>query len=449
MDHVFRYIDDHAEEFLERLKKMLRQPSVAAQSHGMEPCAQLVQEMLNQIGAKTQLLPTEGFPVVYGEIAGNGAKTLSFYNHYDVQPAEPFELWQSDPWGAEVREGKLYARGAADNKGDLTARLCAIEAYQKVMGELPLNLKFIIEGEEEIGSPNLGKFAEKNQKLIDADACVWEFGGKDLADRPIVSLGLKGICYVELRVKSTNADAHSSVAAIVPNAAWRLTWALSMLKDKNEKVLIKGFYDRVRKPNKKEIDALKAIGFNEAGNKKKYGIKHFVKKLKGPALLQKYFCEPTCTICGLNSGYTGTGSKTVLPAEAMAKIDFRLVPDQRPAEIVKLLKAHLKKEGFADIEVISLNGEHPARTPMDEPLAEVVTRTAQLIYKKKPVVQPTSPASGPMYMLCQKFGVPAVSTGLGYAGSNGHAPNENIRVNDFILGIKHIAMIVHEYAKRG
>ena len=448
MDRIFRYIDDHADEFLERLKTLLRQPSVAAQSKGMEPCAQLVRQMLDQIGAKTQLLPTDGFPVVYGELAGRDAKTLSFYNHYDVQPAEPFELWQSDPWGAEIRDGKLYARGAADNKGDLTARLCAIEAYQKVMGELPLNHKFIIEGEEEIGSPSLGNFAEQNQKLIKADACVWEFGGKDLADRPIIALGLKGICYVELRIKSTNADAHSSVAAIIPNAAWRLTWALATLKDKNEKVLIKGFYDRVRKPSKKEVDALKSIGFDESGNKKKYGVKNFVKKLKGQALLKKYFYEPTCTICGLSSGYAGTGPKTVLPAEAMTKIDFRLVPDQRPSEIVKLLKAHLKKQGFDDIEVTPLNGEHPARTPLDEPLAKVVVRTAQEIYEKKPVVQPTSPASGPMYMLCQKFGIPAVSTGLGYANSNGHAPNENIRVKDFIAGIKHIAMIVHEYARQ-
>ncbi|MBI3660258.1 M20/M25/M40 family metallo-hydrolase [Candidatus Acetothermia bacterium] len=448
MDKVFRYIDDHAEEFVERLRNLLHQPSVAAQSLGMEPCAQKVRAMLEGIGAKTQLLPTDGFPVVYGELSGQGAKTLSFYNHYDVQPAEPFELWQSDPWAAEIRDGKLYARGASDNKGDLTARICALEAYQKVMGALPLNLKFIIEGEEEIGSPSLGKFAEQNRKLIRADACVWEFGGKDLADRPTISLGLKGICYVELRVKSTIADAHSSIAAIVPNAAWRLTWALSTLKDKNEKVLIKGFYGKVRTPHKKEVDALRSLGFDEAGNKKKYGIKHFVKKLKGTALLRKLYYEPTCTICGISSGYSGTGPKTVLPAEAMAKIDFRLVPDQSPAETVKLLKAHLKKHGFDDLEVIPLNGEHPARTPIDEPLAQIVAKTAQQIYEKKPVVQPTSPASGPMYMLCQKFGIPAVSTGIGYAHSNGHAPNENIRVNDFIAGIKHIAMVVHEYGQR-
>jgi acetylornithine deacetylase/succinyl-diaminopimelate desuccinylase-like protein len=448
MEQVFRYIDDHANEYIERLRTLLRQPSVAAQNQGMEPCAQLVRQMLDRIGAKAQLLPTAGFPVVYGALPGRGPKTLSFYNHYDVQPAEPFELWHSDPWAAEVRDGKLYARGVADNKGDLTARICALEAYQSVMGQLPVPIKFIVEGEEEIGSPSLAKFAEQNQALVQADACVWEFGSKDLADRPIISLGLKGIAYAELRVKSTNADAHSSIAAIVPNAAWRLTWALSTLKDKNERVLIKGFYDKVRKPSRKEMNALKAIGFDEAGHKKKYGIKQFVKKLTGSALLRKLFWEPTCTICGLSSGYSGTGPKTVLPAEAMAKLDFRLVPDQSPAEVIKLLKAHLKTHHFEDIEVIQLNGEHPARTSLDEPLAEVVVNTAQQIYKKKPVVYPTSPASGPMYMLCQRFGIPAVSTGIGYAHSGGHAPNEHIRLGDFLAGIKHIAMIVHSYGQR-
>jgi acetylornithine deacetylase/succinyl-diaminopimelate desuccinylase-like protein len=448
IERVFRHIDDHAEQYIERLRGLLRQPSVAAQNLGMEACAQKVSELLQGIGANSRILPTEGFPVICGELPGRGRRVLSFYNHYDVQPPEPFELWQSDPWAAEIRDGKLYARGASDNKGDLTARLCALEAYQQVMGELPVNIKFIIEGEEEIGSPNLGKFAEKNRQLVQADACIWEFGGKNLNERLVISLGLKGICYVELRVKSTSGDLHSSMGAIVPNAAWRLTWALSTLKDQNEKILIQGFYDRVRKPTKKELDALKNLDSNEAASRKKYGIKRFVKDLKGAALGKKLYYEPTCTICGISSGYAGSGPKTVLPAEAIAKIDFRLVPDQSPIEVVKLLKAHLKRHGFDDVEVRPLNGEFPARTSMDEPLVDVVVRTAAQLYAKRPVVQPTSPASGPMYMLCQRFGIPAVSTGVSYAYANGHAPNENIRLADFIEGMKHIALIVHEYGQR-
>lgn len=445
MERVFSYIDDHRDEFLERLKTLLRQPSVAAQNLGMESCAKLVQQMLDQVGFKTQIFATDGFPVVYGELEGESDKTLMFYDHYDVQPPEPLELWESDPWDPQIRDGKLYARGSSDNKGDLTARLCALEAYQNVMGKLPVTIKFVIEGEEEIGSPHLGQFVKEHKNLLDADGCIWEFGHKDLKDIPQIYLGLKGICYVELRAKGAASDQHSSWGTIVPNPAWRLVWALSTLKDEDEKIQIKGFTRRVRKPSKSELKAVQRLDFDEAGWREKFGIRHYLLKLRGNRLKYKHYFEPTCTICGIWSGYTGPGPKTVLPAEARAKIDFRLVPDQDPDEIVRLLRKHLKKHGFDDIEVIGMHGTYPARTPMDDPLVKVVQSTAQEIYGVAPVVHPTSAASGPMYMLCQQLGIPAVSTGIGYAHSNTHAPNENIRIDDFIEGIKHIANIVHEF----
>lgn len=449
MDKVFQYIDEHRDEFVERLKRLLRQPSVAAQNLGMEPCAKLVQQMLESVGIQTKVLPTDGFPVIYGELKGESNKVLMFYDHYDVQPPEPLELWESDPWDPQIRDGKLYARGSSDNKGDLTARLCALEAYQKTLGQLPVTIKFVIEGEEEIGSPHLGQFVKQHRNLLKADGCIWEFGHKDLKDIPQIYLGLKGICYVELRAKGAASDQHSSWGTLVPNPAWRLVWALGTLKDEDEKIRIKGFYRAVREPSFAELKAVKHLHFDEAGWREKFGIKDYLLQLSGTKLKKKHYFEPTCTICGIWSGYTGPGPKTVLPAEARAKIDFRLVPNQDPDEILALLKKHLKKHGFGDIEVIGMHGVNPARTPMGDPLVEIVRRTAEEIYSVEPVVHPTSAASGPMYTLCQNLGIPAVSTGVGYAHSNTHAPNENIRVDDFIQGVKHIARIVQEFGSTG
>ncbi|MDP9359052.1 MAG: M20/M25/M40 family metallo-hydrolase, partial [Chloroflexota bacterium] len=201
MQDIFAHVDAHADRYITDLQRLLRQPSVAAQNVGMAACASLVEEMLVGVGANPHQVDTRGgFPVVYGEIAGTTAKTLSFYNHYDVQPAEPLDLWESDPWAAEIRDGRIWARGCSDNKGNIAARIAAVDAYQQVRGRLPLSVKFIIEGEEEIGSPHLEHFAEDHPDLCRADACVWEFGGKDIDGRPVVHLGLKGICYVELRV---------------------------------------------------------------------------------------------------------------------------------------------------------------------------------------------------------------------------------------------------------
>ncbi|HIC95477.1 TPA: M20/M25/M40 family metallo-hydrolase, partial [Candidatus Bipolaricaulota bacterium] len=360
----------------------------------------------------------------------------------------PLEEWSSDPFSAEVREGRLFARGAADNKGNIIARLAAVEAYLKVYGELPLGVKFIIEGEEEIGSPHLGEFAEVHPGLVQADGYIWEFGYKDLKERPHLYLGLKGILYVELRATGAKRDLHSSWGTVVPNPAWRLTWALNTLKGEDEKVLIPGFYDKVRPLSPEEREVLAGLDFDEEGWREQLGLGKYLLNLAGEELLEHHLFRPTCTICGLRSGYLGPGSKTVLPHEAQAKIDFRLVPDQDPEEILNLLKDHLSARGFSEteIEVIPHSWEPPARTPPEDPLVKTVIAAARRAYEKEPQVYPISPGSGPMYSLCQRFGIPAVSTGVGYWGSNAHGPNENIRLDDLAQGMKHIALIIQEFA---
>lgn len=447
MQDVYAYIDAHADESIALLQSFCHQPSIAAQGVGMQEMAAMVRSELAALGASPELVDTRGgYPVVYGTLAGSSQRTLSFYNHYDVQPADPLDQWESDPWAAEIRDGRIWARGVADNKGNTVARIAAIRAWQAVRGELPLNVKFIVEGEEEIGSPHLYNFAEDHPEMCAADACIWEFGGRDIDGKPQIHLGLKGICYVELRAKGARLDWHSSVATSVPNPAWRLVWALATLKDQDERVLIPGFYDNVLPPTDAELEVLSRIPDTERERLDDLGIGGFLQGLTGVELAERDYFQPTCTISGFLSGYTGQGSKTVLPGTAMAKLDMRLVANQDPFEIYRLLRQHLDDQGFEDIETELLGPGFPARTRFDAPIAKVVAETFAELFGQEPVIYPTSAGSGPWHQVCSQFGIDACTAGVGHGRSQAHAPNENIYVDDFILGIKHIAAIMDRFA---
>jgi acetylornithine deacetylase/succinyl-diaminopimelate desuccinylase-like protein len=447
MQDVFAYIDQHRDRFIERLQWLCRQPSIAAQNIGIQETAQMVAQLMGEVGVAPHLFTTDGAPVVFGTV-GAGARTLLIYNHYDVQPPEPLELWESPPFAADVRDDKLYARGAADNKGNLVARLCAVEAWLRVRGPLPLALRFVVEGEEEVSSAHLHQFVREHRDLIQADGCLWEAGGKDIQENPGLYMGAKGILYVELEARGANRDVHSSQATMVPNPAWRLVWALSTLKDRNERVLIDGFYDDVVEPTAEEMEHLRRMAAQRDDDlrRRDLGLESFLLGLTGIQLIKRNLFQPTCTICGIGSGYTGQGSKTVLPSRAIAKLDFRLVPNQRPDDILHKLETHLNQHGFADLEVRELGAEHPARTPVDSLLSRVIQETTKEIYGRDPIVSPLMAATGPMYELTAQFGIPTVGTGAGYAHGNGHAPNENIRLDDFIQHMKHVALIIDRFA---
>jgi acetylornithine deacetylase/succinyl-diaminopimelate desuccinylase-like protein len=448
LDDVFAYIDDHADEYISQLQRMLQQPSIAAQGLGMTEMAAMVEGDLAELGFEPKQLDTRGgFPVVYGEKKGTVDRTLSFYDHYDVQPADPLNEWTSDPWSGEIRDGKIFARGVSDNKGNIAARFAAIHAWQQVRGDLPLNVKFIIEGEEEIGSMHLQNFIDDNPELCAADACIWEFGGRDIDGRPQIHLGLKGICYVELRASGARTDWHSSQATSVPNPAWRLTWALASLKGEDDRILIPGFYDKVVAPTDAELKALENLPNTEQERLDDLQIDGFINGLTGMDLHIKDYFEPTCTISGLLSGYTEKGQKTVLPSRAMAKIDMRLVANQDPHEIYALLRKHLDDNGFTDIESELIGAGYPARTSLEAPIARVVAETFDELYGEAPSIYPTSSGSGPWYQLCDALGIDGCTAGVGHGRSQAHAPDENIFVDDFILGIKHIAAIMDRYAK--
>ncbi len=446
---VDRYLEDHLRDSIQELSRLCAQPSVSAQNWGLGECAQMVAEMLRQRGFDAQVYETGGAPVVFGERKGSSDKTLLFYNHYDVQPAEPLELWELPPFVPTLRDGKLFARGVSDDKGHIVSRLFAIDALLSTMDELPCNVKFIIEGEEETSSMHLHGFVRDHQDLLAADACVWEFGGVDHRDQPVEYLGLRGICYVELSVETANQDVHSGIGgSIFPNAAWRLVWALNTLKGPDEQIRIPGYYDDVRPPSQRDHELMEALPDVAEEYRQRYGLKSFLKDVQGGAelRLQEVF-QPTCTICGLTSGYQGPGSKTVLPARASAKVDFRLVPDQTPERVLELLRAHLDEQGFSDVQVEFIGGEAPARTNPDDPFVRLVVEAAREPYGVPMQVVPMTGGSGPNYVFKEYLNLPIVTSGVGHPGAQGHAPNENLRLDLYLKGAQHIARILNEFGK--
>lgn len=424
-------------------------PSVAAQNRGMEESKKFLQNLFDTyIKEKVEFIETSGYPVAYSHIKADSPYTISFYNHYDVQPEDPIELWNTPPFEATEKDGKIYARGIADNKGNLIARLAAVHAMKQQNPNLPINVKFIFEGEEEIGSIHLSEFAENHADKIQSDGNVWEFGYRDVDDRLQVSLGVKGMLYVELSAEGANTDLHSANASIIESPAWRLLFALTSLKDQNDKILIPGFYDDVIEPTSEEIESLSRYLFDEEANKEKLGISKFVNDLTGIDLKRKHLFEPTCNICGISSGYTGEGSKTVLPNHAFAKLDFRLVPGQDPNRILKLLREHLDNQGFHDIKIKEMSGVQAARTHPTETIVEAVIETVTTSEDMAPNIVPNTPGTGPMYDLCQRYGIPSVSFGVGHYASNNHAPNENIREKDFYKHIEQVADLIVRFEKK-
>lgn len=443
------HIEKNLNQSLEELKHYVAQPSISAQNLGLQECAQLVKEMLERRGFKAEINATDGAPVVFGERKGKSEKTLLIYNHYDVQPPEPLELWDSPPFEPEIRDGKMYGRGVSDDKSHLTSRLHAIDAILAEEGDIPCGIKFIVEGEEETASIHLHDYIAENLEKLKADACIWEFGYLDHRNRPQQYLGLRGICYVELSVKSLSTDVHSGVGgSIFPNAAWRLVWALNSLKGADERIRIPGFYDDVVPPTERDREFMAKLPDVEEEYKSRYGVKEFIKGLQGGTDLKvEEVFSPTCTICGLTSGYQGPGSKTVQPAFASAKVDFRLVPNQKPRDILKKLRAHLDAEGFSDVEITFLGGEPAARTDPDHPFVKLVVESAIDVYDMPMDIVPMTGGSGPNYPFVHDLRLPVVTMGLGYPETRAHAPNENIRIDLYAQHAKHMARVIKEFAK--
>ena len=442
LGRTLEYIRQGRDRFLDDLTGLCRLESVSAWGRSLHETARAVAALLERAGVEVAVRETAGQPVVIGRARGRTDRTIVFYNHYDVQPPDPLEAWVSPPFQPVLRDGRLYGRGTADNKGNLAARIQAVEAWNRAGGGLPVSVAFVFEGEEETGSPNLGPVVQENAGWLGrAEGVVWEAGYRDADGRPTVSLGVKGICYVELRARGARSDLHSSQATLVPNPAWRLVWALATIKDQSECILIEGFSDAVREPSAADLELLQAIPDGAESMARNFGLSGLLGGLKGVAAHRRNFFAPTATICGLNSGYTGPGEKTVLPSEAIAKLDFRLVPDQDPEDIQAKVRAHLQRHGFGDIEVKVFAGERPARTDPSSPFVALVRSAMRETYGQEAIVYPTMTGSGPMPVFSD-LGLPVAGLGVGHPGSSVHAPNENIVVEDYVLGIETVATLL-------
>ncbi len=455
------YIDLHFDRFVSELQEAVRKPSIAAQNIGMGEAANHLKTLMGNYGIDARLIPTKGgYPCIYGEVKGKLDKTLLFYDHYDVQPPDPLDEWESEPFGGDIRNGKIFARGVSDNKGNACARIQAVGTMLKLRGELPLTVKFLIEGEEEIGSPHLGQFIKDNANILRADYGVWESGYMNPNGRPGMYLGVKGMLYVELTAKGASKDMHSGSATTIPNPAWRLVWALSAIKDKSEHVLIPGFYDDVLLPTDTEMELLRdaaedpALPGEESAKRaqesaRALGLESYLLGMHGIELRKRSLFSPTANICGFKAGYLGEGQKTVLPARALVKMDFRLVPEQDPEDILRKLKKHLDDQGFSDIEVKVISFDYPVKTPAGLPVVDAAKKAALAVYGKPAVIAPTQGGSGPMHPFRKYLDLPMVAFGVGYWGSSNHAPNENIRLQDYRAGIKMAVEFIDRLAEIG
>jgi acetylornithine deacetylase/succinyl-diaminopimelate desuccinylase-like protein len=445
------YVDKNFSSLVSDLQKLIQQPSVSAKNLGLEECAGLIVQMMKKSGIHAEILCIKKGvpPVIYGEVRSkqNPGKTLLFYNHYDVQPEEPLELWDDKPFSGKIKGNKIFGRGSADDKGELITRIKAVEAFLKTTGDVPCNIKFFIEGEEEIGSVHIEKYLKKYKKKLACNAVIWEFGYVDEKNRPIISLGMKGLLYVELSKKESIRDAHSSLAVIIENPAWRLVEALQTLRDMNGKILIKDWYTEVDPFTKEDLLIVNSEPFDEKSFKKEYGIQKFVGNKKGIAIKKALVGDPTCNIAGFTSGYEGPGAKTVLPSKALVKIDFRLIPKMDPKKQLLRLKKHLHENGFDDIKVKLIHGEAAARTKISDPFVETVKKAADDSFGTS-ILSVSSAGTGPMFSFVQFLKSPCIAIGSTFVFSRIHSPNEFARIDLLRKTTKCMCKIIRNFASQ-
>ncbi len=450
------YLRTHEEEHLGRLFDLLRiqsiktDPAMAGEVHR---CAEHVADLLREIGLNNvTLFPTKGHPVVYADWLGAGdAPTALLYGHYDVQPAEPLELWDTPPFEPTIRDGNIYARGSADDKGQIFLQLMSIEAHLKTSGRLPTNVKIIIEGEEEVGSPNLDKFIQDHRDLLKADIGLISDTSMYAPGVPSLDYGLRGLAVLQVEITSAAGDLHSGLfGGAIANPIQVLAQLISDLKDREGRVTIPGFYDDVVPISDDERGALAALPFDETKYLGEIGaLAPFGEP--GYTTLERIWARPTFEINGIWGGFSGEGSKTVLPNFAAAKISCRLVPNQDPDKITKLLSSHLAAIAPASvkIEVIPLLGGKPALTPLDHPALEAAATAIERGFGKRPVFTRSGGSIPVVATLQSELGIPTVLMGFCLPDCNAHAPNERMNLANFYAGSRTAAAFWEELARLG
>jgi len=441
------YYQEHQPEFLEGLKAFLRIPSISTLSEhksDIRKAAEFVRSELEKAGLQqAQLIEGQGNPLVYAEWLGApGRPTLLLYGHYDVQPPDPLDEWKSPPFEPAIRNDNIYARGSADDKGQTFILMKAVEGLLKQHGKLPINVKFLIEGEEEVGGEHIEAYVKSKPARIKADAAVICDTEMFALELPTICVGLRGMVYGELIVQGAGHDLHSGVyGGAAPNPIMAIAEILTALKDRNGHILIPGFYDRVQPPSAKERDAWARLPFNE----KEYKEKEVeVKELTGEPeipLFERLWARPTFEVHGIRGGFTGEGAKTVIPARAVAKISTRLVADQRPDEATKQLKEAVRRVTPKGVtaEVKPIHSAAPSLVNPDNPFVRAAADAMTEVFKKETVYIRSGGSIPIVGCFDQSLGIPSVMLGFGLPDDNLHAPNEKLHLPNFYRGIEAVA----------
>ncbi|WP_257958704.1 M20/M25/M40 family metallo-hydrolase [Bacillus sp. V3-13] len=432
---VNNLIEKKKQEYLDDLFRLLRQPSISAQNKGITECVNLLTDLMESSGITTKVLETQGHPIVYGEVISAKNKfTILIYGHYDVQPPEPFEEWISPPFEPEIRNGKIYARGAGDNKGQLMAQVLAVKSLLETHGELPVNVKMVFDGEEESLSRNFAPFVVNNKDLLKADVVYTSDGPMHVDGTPMVMLGCRGMLYVEIEAEGAIRDNHSgNKGGISPNPAWTLIHLLDTMRSSDGTVLIDGFYDNVRTPTDFEIDLLRKLPFDSKEAAHVIGLPAL--EMDGEEYYRKLSLEPTFNISGFSSGYTGGGAKTIIPSKARVKLDIRLVVDQNPEDIYQSISNHVKKHA-PGAKVTCIGKVEPSRTPVELKVVQTIVKAINKAYSREPIIMPAIGATFPDYVFTKILGLPSILVPYANADENNHSPNENMKVECFFNGIK-------------
>ena len=436
LSDVFAYVDAHRQEFLERLIEYVRRPSISAYGEGIDVVADYIAGVMRKIGLTVGVMPTAGWPMVFGESSARPDwPTVLLYGHYDVQPPDPLEEWVSPPFEPTVRNGRLYARGVGDNKGQHFAQILALESLLACYGALPCNVKVLLEGEEEVGSPHIPAFVAEHRDELQADLVIISDGPVHENGQSTICFGVRGVLDLELRARGANRDLHSgNWGGITPNPLWTLVHLLASMKNERGEITIDGFYEHVQPMNELERQALANLPLDVEEVKRSLDLQ----RLDEPQernYFERLSAWPTLTINGIHGGYGGPGSKTVLLHEAVAKCDIRLVEAQTVEDILAKVKAHVQRHA-PEVSVISHGGMDPSKTPLDSTFTEPLRQAMLAAQGVEPLLVPAMGGSLPEYAFTKTLGIPTFGVPYANADEANHAPNENLEIERFFMGIK-------------
>lgn len=451
---IFEYVDTHFPEMYQELGEICAYRSTAENEEDRNQVRDFLCRKLDSIGIIPQQYPVEnGNSIIYGELSGTDPHRILFYNHYDVVDGGDPKTWHTNtPYCLETVQDKMYARGISDDKGSLLTRVHAVQAILAVERKLPVGVKFLWEGDEEIGSPSMARFAKESRetfkRLAEADVCLWENGRVDEEGHPWVRYGVRGGCCFNLTVRTAKAEAHTRLSAVVPNAAWRLCEALATLKDNEGRIAMEGFYDRVKWPDQEDQKILDEFPYDADMEKRNLGLAEYLAGTEGNEVKKKIYTEPCFCVCGLDAGGLFQKPKGIIPNVARAMLSFELVADMDPDLVERQLREHFCKHGFGDIEIESWGKNVPVKTPVGIPFTDQLREASEIAFGKPLVIEPLQLGPGPAHLFRSVWPeLPIVGIGPGNNSSNHHGPNENLKIEDYKKAVKQCIALLYTYDK--